>query len=183
VVLMAASLRTDVYADYAMAALPLAFLGVGAGVQRLAEGVDLEGWWVTAGLAALLLAGVLPGTVSHLSDGTRFDYRPAYRWLLEHAPDDRVFGAPVAQQRAYGPGLRFTEFNGNVSQLDSALTEEGRIWAVASFHRRGLINGGWEVRDWLRRHCHVRLATERPRLDYRTYRVELLECPHREAER
>ena len=176
VLLMVASTRTDVYADYAMAALPLAFLGTGAAVQRLAEaargGVPLA----APGLVLVLLAAVLPGTASHLSDGTRFDYRPAYAWLSQHAAGDQVFGSPVAQQRAYAPGLRFKEFDGRPAQLDSALAAEGRVWAVASYHRRGLISGGWAVRDWLRAHCRPRLVTERPRLDYRTYRVELLEC-------
>src|SRR5690606_31364865 len=175
-ILAAASFRTDVYADYGMAALPLLFVSVGVGVDRLAALAPARHGLFAGGLALVLLGGVLPETVSHLSDGTRFDYRPAYGWLEANADGRLVVGWPSAQQRAYAPGVRFRELRHDRRFLDEALASEGGFWLVSSHHRRGLILGGAPVTDWIRTHCRTTMVTERPRLDYRSYRVELAWC-------
>src|SRR5690606_36393191 len=80
-ILAVASFRTDVYADYGMAALPLLYVSLGVGVDRLAALAPARHALLAGGITLALLGGVLPETVSHLSDGTRSDYRPVYRWL------------------------------------------------------------------------------------------------------
>jgi hypothetical protein len=175
-ILAVASFRTDVYADYGMAALPLLYVSLGVGVDRLAALAPARHGLLAGGITLVLLGGVLPETVSHLSDGTRFDYRPAYRWLEANSGDRLVVGWPSAQQRAYAPGVRFRELRHDVRALDETLAGEGGFWLVSSHHRRGLILGGSPVATWIRRHCRTTMVTERPRLDYRSYRVELAWC-------
>jgi hypothetical protein len=174
--LAVASFRTDVYADYGMAALPLLYASLGVGVDRLAALAPARQGLLAGGFTLVLLGGVLPETVSHLSDGTRFDYRPALRWLEANAGDRLVVGWPSAQQRAYAPGLRYRELRHDRRFLEEALAAEGGFWLVSSHHRRGLILGGEPVTDWIRTHCRATMVTERPRLDYRSYRVELAWC-------
>jgi hypothetical protein len=171
-----ASFRTDVYADYGMAALPLLYVSVGVGVDRLAGLAPARAPWIASGLALVLLGGVLPETASHLSDGTRFDYRPAFGWLEQHADGRLVVGWPTSQQRAYAPGLRFRELHPDPRFLEDLLAAEGGFWLVSSYHRRGLVLGGAPLTAWILGHCRTIQVTERPRLDYRSYRVELAWC-------
>src|SRR5574341_6323 len=177
-IMLLASLRTDVYADYGTTMLPLVFVTAGGLVQW---GVDTlpaakTGFAWTA--VALLLAGVLPSTISHLSDGTRFDYRPAYRRIAREAPQLAVLTQPLALQQQYGPGLRAYQLKANPAYLDSLLTRERDLWAVISVQRYGIVgdpNG--RLRDWLNARCRLVAVHEPLRLDYRTYRVELHRFP------
>lgn len=174
--LLVASFVTDVYADYAMAVLPLVFVTAGAIIQRIGERLADKGPWVSAGATLVLAAAVLPGTVSHLSSGTRFDYRPALSYIEDTDPQARVFGWPIALQKWYAPDLTHSELTMDPAQLSSALAEEGGFWVVTSHRRRGIAGDAVEVADWLDRHCHTMHTYERPRIDYRTYRVDVHWC-------
>ena len=175
--LLTAAFVTNVYADYGMAALPLVFLFAGNLVQlvvnrassnRLASGV------VTT---AVLTAGVLPGTVSHLSDGSRFDYRLAYQHVRRVDPSIPVFTTPMVLQQHYAPDLTAFPLDGEPRQLESTLAREGELWAVVSVRRYGILGDGTRFLErWLAANCRLELSTERPRLDYRRYRVELHRC-------
>ncbi len=63
------------------------------------------------------------------------------------------------------------------AQLDETLAAHGRFWAVVSVRRDGIVHdASGEASAWLDRHCHVRHSHERPRFDYRMYRVDLFLC-------
>jgi mannosyltransferase len=176
--LVAASTRTDVYADYAIAALPLLFVGAGAlvqlGVERMTAGRGAA--VAVAAAAAVLAAGVFPGTVSHLADGTRFDYRPALRRVERVAPQTTVAVWPVVVARHYAPGLRITDLRAGARALDRLLAAEGDLWVIESVRRYGFVGDDGSIAAWLARRCTLELAHERLRWDYRVYRVELYRC-------
>jgi hypothetical protein len=173
--MMAASLQTDVYADYGMSMLPLVYVTIGAAIQRLSEAIAPRRLFAT-GATAVLAAGVLPATVSHLSDGTRFDYREAYAHIAAEGPQDRVIGWPTILQRAYGPDLDFAELRMDPQWLDAELARAGEFWLITSYHRSGLLLDAGDVQPWINGHCRVVLETQRTRLDYRSYRVVLHRC-------
>ncbi|HVH13260.1 MAG TPA: glycosyltransferase family 39 protein, partial [Longimicrobium sp.] len=169
--------RTDVYADYAFAMLPLLFVSAGGLVQL---GIDrMRGGRAVAAAAAasVLVAGLAPGTASHLSDGTRFDYRPALRQVQRTAPDVTVAAWPVVVAERYAPTLRYRGLPSTGGGLERLLAEEGELWAVVSARRYGL-NGDDDgsLEATLARRCILRSAHERPRWDYRVYRVLLYRC-------
>jgi hypothetical protein len=174
--LFAASFRTIAYADYGMAMLPLVYVTVGGGVQRAAEAMSpgVRGFAIAATLT--LAAGVSPGTVSHLLDGTRFDYRPAYAHIQSTGGDRLIVGWPAVIQRYYAADLRFERLRMNPSYLSQILKRSSGFWLVGSYRRYGMVRDNGEVARWVDDHCRKTLQTERIRLDYRTYRVELHWC-------
>jgi hypothetical protein len=175
-VILAASFRTNVYADYATPMLPLVFVSAGVLVALAAAPLPRPG--LSAAIATLVLAaGVLPSTVSHLLDGTRFDYRPAYARIAADAPQVAVLAEPIILQRHYAPALRGLALRPRGAYLDSTLARERDLWAVIAMQRYGIVGDrGDTLRDWLAGHCRAVAAFERPRLDYRRYRVELHRC-------
>jgi hypothetical protein len=155
---------------------------VGAGIARLGQKLGkLRGSWVVAA-TAVLVAGVLPGTVSHLSDGTRFDYRPAFAYIEQAGSSHLILGNPdtmlIAMQRYYAPNLQLQGLRNGLGHLEEAIVQNNHgFWVIASYRRYGMIGDSNEVIEgWLDTHCRVVLRTQRPRLDYRTYRVELNWC-------
>lgn len=171
-----AGLRSPVYADYGMAMLPLVFVTVGGAVQRVGE-VLPSGRSVWALAATLVLAlGSAPGTVSHLSDGTRYDYRPAYAYLARAGGGRPVLGWPTIIQRQYAPDLRFEELQYTVRHLERALGEYQGFWLLTSHARYGLVGDNGRLMPWIDAHCRTVLRTGRQRVDYRSYRVELAWC-------
>jgi hypothetical protein len=175
--LLAASFTTDVYADYGMSMLPLIYVTVGGSVQRLGEMMrpPLRAWF-PAMATLVLTAAVLTGTLSHLSDGTRFDYRPSYAWIEENGPEYLVAGWPIILQRHYSPDLRFVELQRTPEFLAGLAEREGNFWLIGSYRRYGLAGGGGGTTDWIRGNCRTVQVHERPRFDYRNYRVELHWC-------
>lgn len=175
--IVAAGLKTAVYADYGMAMLPLVYTAIGGAVARVGELVPRLGpWW--AGVAvAVLGAATLPGVVSNLVDGMRFDFRPAYRYVQQFAPDRLVVGGPMAEQRYYAPGVRFLEFPPDgMLGLERIARENGNFWLLARYSRLGLqYDDGWS-RHWIDLRCRTVLRTERKRYDYRVYRLDLAWC-------
>jgi len=174
---MCGSFVTSVYADYGVSALPLLFVAAGALVQLAAERSSVRPWVLGSVTAAALGAGVLPSTASHLSDGTRFDYRPAFARIRASGSSRFVLTWPIVLQRYYAPELRAGELIADRRFLDSTLDRERDIWAVVSVRRYGVVTDRARViAGWLRDACRLDDAYERPRLDYRVYRVELYRC-------
>jgi 4-amino-4-deoxy-L-arabinose transferase-like glycosyltransferase len=165
--LVVIAFRLSVYADYAMAALPLVFVSVGGLLQRVSEALHKGSRSFLAGATLVLTAAVLPGLVSHLSDGTRFDYRPAYAYI--------ELGWPAAVQQYYAPNLRFRPLRLTPEYLDQTLQDTSGFWLVGSYRRYGMAWDRGGAR-WVTYHCRQVLQTQRPRLDYRSYRVELHWC-------
>ncbi len=180
--LVVASLVTAVYSDYAIAILPLAFVTIGGAVQRLGEALERKAARIVIGACvAVLAAGVLPGTVSHASDGTRLDPRPAHEYIraaIERGVHAPVYAPVPDLHRFHSPAIPFAELPASPARLDRALAEAGGFWLVGFYHREGLILAGDGVDAWIRANCHSVLRTQRPRLDYRVYRVELHWCGH-----
>ncbi len=176
--LAVASLVTDVYADYGMAVLPFFFISTGAlvqlGTRRLPASAGGVLGWAAAGV---LVAGILPSTLSHLSDGTRFDYRPAFRQIAVTAPDLPVLTWPIVLQQRYAPELEGRELAMTRQFLESQLVRGGDFWAVIPVQRYGIVmDGTGEVGGWLNANCRLSESHQRPRLDYRMYRVDLYRC-------
>jgi len=176
--LVALSFRTAIYADYGVSALPLLIVAAAYPVAWLAE--NLPPNRARAGAATLgwiLAVGVLPSTASHLSDGTRFDYRPAFRDINAIDPSLEVLAWPVIIQRAYDPTLRSREMPTSAAGLDSALNLYRDLWAVTSVKRYGMVGDDTgEMARWFWRNCRQQGEYQRPRLDYRIYRVDLWRC-------
>lgn len=184
-ILLLASLVTSVYTDYGLSMLPLAFVTIGGAVQRLGAALEGADARIVPGAAVAVLAtGVLPGTISHLSDGTRHDARPAYAYIeAERARghDAPVYGSALELQRFYAPGLPFIELRRDSARLADALRESGGFWLIGFYRREGMVLASEAIEAWTRAHCHSVLQTARPRLDYRIYRVELHWCGHEQT--
>jgi hypothetical protein len=152
-----------------VAAFPVAWLA-----EHLPERVSAPG---ATAVAWIMIIGILPSTASHMSDGTRFDYRPALSQIDATAPTIQVLTWPVAIQRAYDPALRSREIPTRAAALDSALARYHDLWAVTSVKRYGIVGDDTgEMAVWLRQNCRQKGEYQRPRLDYRIYRVDLWRC-------
>jgi uncharacterized membrane protein len=174
--MVGASFVTDVYGDYAITLLPLLYVSIGGSLQRLAETMRSHARVLVASATFVLVIATLPGTVSHLSDGTRFDYRPAYEHIVKVNRSAAVVGWPHSIQEAYAPGLQFTDLPVDLAMLRSLRAVRSGLWLVVSRRRHSTIAISGEVQQWVALHCRQVLVTERPRLDYRRYRVELYWC-------
>ena len=178
VALFLLSFRTAIYADYGIAALPLVLIVAAYPIVWLGE--NLPAVSSTVGVTAvawILIVGILPSTASHLSDGTRFDYRPALRQINATDPSIEVLVWPIVIQRAYAPDLRSRELPTDPAKLDSALAQYHDLWAIVSVKRYGIVGddtGG--MARWLWANCRQKGEYQRPRLDYRIYRVDLWRC-------
>ena len=174
--LSVAALYTPVYADYGIATLPLAYVAIGGGIQRISEQMSARGSVFAVFALLTLAAGMLPGTVSHLSDGTRFNYQPSYDYIQRADSRHLVVGWPATLHRYYAPDVPFELLGGTTRQLDETLERAVGFWLVASYRRYGLVRGNEDVSIWISKHCGKILQTTRNRIDYRTYRVELHWC-------
>jgi hypothetical protein len=178
IALFGLSFITSIYADYGIAALPLVFISVAAILQWAMDELPEARQRVMAYVfGALIIVGSLPSVLSYLSDGTRFDYRPAFKRIAAEGPDKAVFAWPIILFRAYAPELRGHELLPDRQRLDSLLSQEREAWAVVSVKRYGIVGDDrGDVAQWLSQHCHLVDHYQRPRLDYRMYRVDLWRC-------
>lgn len=178
VALFLLSLITAVYADYGIAALPLVIVAAAGLVTSVARHVPAERRRsVAAAVTILLLVGVFPSAASYLSDGTRFDYRPAFARIEREAPTLAVLTWPIPQQQAYAPQLRAMPLPTGAAQLESALGTDRDLWAVVSVKRYGIVGDDrGDMASWLSSHCRLRDQYQKPRFDYRMYRVDLWRC-------
>jgi hypothetical protein len=175
--LLFAATRTDVYADYAVAMLPLAFVSAGGLVASITERMTSGRAWAAAAATAVVCAAMLPATASQLSSGTRFDYRPAFAYLRRHAQGNTVMAWPAVIADHYAADLRPRELRMQAPILDRTLAESGELWIVASVQRYGMLrDDDGAVTAWLARHCTAEASFEHPRWDYRIYRVVVHRC-------
>ena len=172
--LLAAGTRSDIWSDYGISVLPLAFLSVGAATQRAAD--RLSSVWPIVCVVTVLGVAALPGTISHLADGTRHEFRPSFEYVASMDRGALVLTWPIAIQRAYAPDLNAQKFRFNVSQLEAALAESEQFWVIAAYTRSGMIGDNGTAEMWIEAHCRSVLKTSHDRLDYRVYRVELSRC-------
>lgn len=173
VLLMVAGQRNDIYADYGMAMLPLLFLTLGAIAQAVAT--DRRATISAISAAAFVVAGSATGLVSHLSDGTRFDYRPALRTAQESDSTRPILTWPIVVARHYAPTLDTEELTGSRSQLE-ATSKRGPFFVIASEGRSGYKVMESDAERWIRENCRRQQESRRPRLDYRDYRAVLFAC-------
>ena len=180
VLLLAASMRTDVYADYGVAMLPLGIAAVTCAL--LFPGMSRVGPLAIA-LVVVLVTATLPETISQLSDGMRYDYRPALSRIATAPPAPSLVW-PMTIQRYYAPNIEAVEFARRVPQLDSLAATSARFWVVASENRLGLVSAPDRgVQEWLDQNCDTDMRTTGRRLDYRTYSVVLYACEGASVER
>lgn len=175
--LMAAAFVSTVYTDYAVGVLPLTFVSLGGLLSVLDRSAVRRASFLQLSVVVLMISAVLPSTVSHVIDGTRFDLRPAFEFIRETDPDIPVYVDPIAMQRRYGDDLQGRPLaEAEPSELESAVTDTD-FWVVAPFRRYGLIHDpDGEVQGWLTSHCPERLSYERPRFDFRMYQVRVFRC-------
>ena len=176
--LLAAAFLTDVYADYFTAALPLVFVSLGA-LAKIGGEALAPSWrrGLAAMTAVVLVTAQAPGTASYLSDGMRFDYRPAITRTQKQAPEWLVLGWPKIMMQEYAPPSRFEEIRARRRWLDSVLVAEGQVWAIPSVKRHGIaLDDKGIIGGWLNDRCRVVETFEKPRFDFRMYRVELYRC-------
>jgi len=178
VALFVLSFVTAIYADYGIAALPLILVGAAGLFQWVEDAVmPQQQRSVMWALALLTIAGVFPSAVSYLSDGTRFDYRPVFSQIDREGGLVTVLTKPIVLQRFYAPQLHAVELPSRPSQLDSLLERDHDLWVVTSVKRYGISgDDSHAVAGWLSGHCRPRGSYQRPRLDYRVYRVDLWRC-------
>jgi hypothetical protein len=169
---VAAARFTAVYTDYAVGVLPAAFLGSGVLASRILSGGRLP----SLAFGALLAAGLAPSTVSHVIDGTRFDYRPALAFARRQDAAAPVLAWPVAVARHYAPDLDVRALDRGIDALDADLARSGRLWAILSVKRHGHTLDNPALDSWVERACRPAATFERPRFDYRQYRVVLVSC-------
>jgi len=175
--LLFASTRTDVYADYAFPMVPLVFISAAGLLYQFYERLtDRSGF--TLGVAtAVLAASVAPATASHLSSGTRFDYRPAFSFIRDTSRNTAVLTWPVIVARYYAPELDVRGLTMRTSYLDSLLVNDRDFWVVASITRYGMVvDDDNTVSNWLENNCTLRFSSEKSRWDYRVYRVNVHRC-------
>ncbi len=172
--LFAAAWRTDVYADYAIGMLPFLHVGFGALVAQLPT-VSLRDRLVVASVATAVFAAVLPSTVSHLIDGTRFDHRPALAYIRETDPSHPVMGWPETLLQEYGTGLTHIPYGGSPAKLSAAM-DKSAFWLVLSAREYGYPWIDEASLRWVDGHCRRQATWQRLRLDSRQYRVELFWC-------
>ena len=176
--LLFAGLFREVYAYYLIPLLPLAYIIIGGSLCRLEKRGDLRPSLIFA-ITLLLVASVAPGIASNFRDGTRFDYRPAYRHILEHDKQAPVFGTPIAAARFYAPELDFHELSMQADQLQQAYEAHAAIWVIASYRRYGFLNDiDGSIERWVWNHCIIVRRDEMMRFDYRRYATVLFHCPN-----
>lgn len=173
------SFVTAIYADYGIAALPLILVSAAGGVAWIVEQVPAANRrFAEATIVVLLLVGIAPSAASYLSDGTRFDYRPAFARIERDAPARTVLAWPIIMQRHYAPQLHTYEVPFTADSLSLLLNRERDLWAIMSVKRYGIAtdDGNGTIARWLGEHCRQIDQYQHPRVDYRMYRVDLWRC-------
>jgi hypothetical protein len=174
--LVLASTRTGVYADYGVGLLPMVILCAVAFAVRC-DSSRIGGLGGAFATTAVIVGAGMPSIVSYVSDGLRFDYRPAYAEVARRDPDGIVLGWPEILRKQYGGALRGFELRPDSIYLNRILSREGALWAVVSTKRYGIVEDPEGVEAlWLSRNCRIEKSYERPRFDYRVYRVDLYRC-------
>ena len=130
----------------------------------------------------MLAAGLAPSTISHLKDGSRFDYRPALARVQAEDPRGTVVLWPLVQATWAAPDLKSIELRSSttVSLFDSLLAARDRYWVITSQRRYGLIgDADGRKQQWLSRHCDRVLTTGTAALRLRGVRGGAVGMPRR----
>lgn len=174
--MVSAALSTDVYADYGLSALPLFLVSAGVLVDAGARVTGRWGRKVAVVSVLVLVAGVAPTTASHLSDGTRFDYRPAFDAIRREGADVPVYLGSIVHQRWYAPELDGHELSYRPEEMEARMADE-EAWIVVGVRRYGIPGDpDGAFRRWLSGRCVLVQAHQGLRFDVRLYRVELHRC-------
>lgn len=163
---------------YVSAAFPLLIGAAGALPSCLGTSPPAQRRAAIA-LLFVLVAGLAPSTVSHLKDGSRFDYRPALARVEAEDPGGTVVLWPLVQATWAAPGLKGVELRSSttVARFDSLLATRDRYWVITSQRRYGLIGDtDGRKQQWLSRHCDRILTTVKSRYDFEQYVAALWEC-------
>lgn len=179
--LLVAASVSEVYTDYAVGLLPLVVVSLGGVVcaihERTSRASSAEADGVTLAVVALMVFATLPSTVSHVIDGTRFDLRPAFDFVRSADAELPVYTSPIAIQDRYAGDLAGRSLSDASPSDFEKLSETTDFWVVAPLRRYGLGHDPTGAkRRWLVEHCPERLSYERPRFDYRQYRVKVFRC-------
>jgi hypothetical protein len=162
---------------YVSAALPAFLVAVGA-LANLLGAADRPRRTAMV-LGAVVGAALLPGTVSHLADGSRFEFRKPLLLVERRDPGATVLVYPVIHARWEVPELDALEFRPalGTEYLDSLRTARDRFWVVAPLRRSGMMGDSrGEKLRWLHRHCELQASWRRPRFDYERFDTELYRC-------
>jgi len=163
---------------YLSAAVPVFLVAVGAAVNVLAPGG--VGGRAALALAFILAFALLPSTVSHLTDGSSFEFRSPLRTVQDRDPGATVLVYPVIHARWETPKLDAVEFRTALGTafLDSLADAREHFWIVVPLRRAGMTGDGDGAKyRWIVRHCDLQGAWRRPRFDYERYDTELYRCP------
>lgn len=164
---------------YLFGAFPLLFAVLGSLVPALAGDDEARQRGIAAAVTLVLGASLLPGTVSHLRDGTRFEYRPALARVVQEDPNGTVVIWPVIAATWYAPALNAIEMRPTttVATLDSLTATQPRFWVVMSERRYGtVLDGDGSRMRWLQHNCRAVDTQEKLRLDWEVYAVTLFLC-------
>jgi hypothetical protein len=131
--------------------------------------------WVWIG-AACSLNGL--SLLSHYSDGSRYDYRTAARYIAKNwQAGDRVAavagGALPRYEAVCDPTIHLTPKN-VLSELQELCKDRQRTWIVLNSDRGGLDP---KIAFWLHTHCSNELTVRAKRYDYRDYVVDVFLFP------
>lgn len=164
---------------YLFGAFPLAFAALGALVPGLAGSDAARQRRAALAISLVLGASLLPSTISHLRDGTRFDYRPALAQVVREDPAGTVVIWPLIAATWYAPDLHAVEMRATTTTatLDSLAATTPRFWVVTSERRYGtVLDADGSRTAWLRRHCRAANRQEKLRFDWDVYAVTLFQC-------
>jgi hypothetical protein len=132
------------------------------------------------GLLLVLAAALSPSTVSHLADGSRFDYREALARIKEEDPGGTVVIWPLVQATWSAPQLHSIELRTSTKTtlFDSLATVRDRFWVITSQRRMGFVgDADGRKQQWLARRCSEVLRSGAARLDFEQYVTLLWACP------
>ncbi len=163
---------------YVAAAFPL-LLGSAGALCRSFSATAAGERRAAVALLLVLAAALSPSTVSYLTDGARFDYRPALAHITTNDPRGTVVIWPRVQAMWSAPDLESIELRSTtpLSLFDSLSNTRDRFWVITSRRRYGIIgDADGRKQQWLVRHCDRVLTTGAPRFDSEQYIAMLWEC-------
>lgn len=178
----------SVHTGYLFATAPYALLAAGAFVDRVPRVFESRARRavVTAALAGAVVAGTLPGFVSHYLDGGRPDFRGAAGHVAARAgPADSVLTDQPFTLGHYAPALRTGLLHRSPSRLDSALADvraneaTASLWVVPYVRSQGgfSVRGLGAAQGWVWRNCQLDGRLGAHRLDHELNRVTIWRCP------
>ena len=168
----------DVYADYAFVMLPLVFLSVGLGIQILSSSQNSvkSKFATTISISVILIAGLLPSTLSHMRDGSRLDYKSAYNFIDQNSSSKVVFADLKVIQKYYAPDASFHAYGKNFKSFLHRIKKHDSFWLIAAYRRRGIVNVTVKLERWIENNCRLKKKVGKQRFDYRDYKIKIFMC-------